>query len=129
MDVSHFLAQALGLYFLLISIVILMQKNYVAGLMADLFKHPSVHFLLGFNVLILGILLVLSHREWTASWEVMITIIAWITLIKGFFNLAFPQIAKKMTTKVTKSSIALGFSLAINVLLSLYFCYFGFWVL
>ena len=46
----------------------------------------------GFTLLVMGALLVQYHNIWVKDWTVLITILAWAILIKGFLLIAYPQV-------------------------------------
>lgn len=87
MNTSVFLAQAMGLYFMIISVSVLINKNRMPSVIFELMKNPALQFLMGLNILIIGLLLILSHNMWVLSWQAIITIISWAIFIKGVLNL------------------------------------------
>ncbi|MCW8418882.1 hypothetical protein OQJ18_03350 [Fluoribacter dumoffii] len=126
MNISVFLAKAMGLYFLIISISVLINKNRMPSVVSELMKNPALQFLMGLNILIIGLLLILTHNIWVSSWQVLITIIAWAVFIKGVLNVAFPNLAQRMTKPFLQSQSIPYFAILINFLLGLYLCYYGF---
>ncbi|MGX6643213.1 hypothetical protein [Legionella pneumophila] len=126
MNTSVFLAKAMGLYFLIISISVLINKNRMPSVISELMKNPALQFLMGLNILIIGLLLILTHNIWVLSWQVIITIIAWAVFIKGVLNVAFPTLAQRMTKPFLQSQSIPYFAIFINFLLGLYLCYYGF---
>lgn len=126
MNISVFLAKAMGLYFLIISISVLINKNRMPSVVSELMKNPALQFLMGLNILIIGLLLILTHNIWVSSWQVLITIIAWAVFIKGVLNVAFPNLAQHMTKPFLQSQSIPYFAILINFLLGLYLCYYGF---
>lgn len=129
MDISIFLAKVMGLYFIIISLSLLIIKNRMKSIISGIFRNSSLQFVMGFIILIIGLLLVISHNIWTNSWQVLITIIAWLTLIKGILNLSFPKIIEKMTTPFLKSKILPYVSIMLNFLVGVFLCYHAFCIL
>jgi hypothetical protein len=50
----------------------------------------------GMWILILGTIMVLFHNVWIAGWPVIITILGWLTLIKGAMFIIFPGVVRSM---------------------------------
>ncbi|QRN03337.1 hypothetical protein GH742_05355 [Legionella sp. MW5194] len=88
---SLLISQVLGFYLLIVAIVMLTRAGYYRNLMTNL--HEGSHaILIGATFsLIIGIILVLVHNLWVWDEEVIITIIAWLILIKSVLWLAFPE--------------------------------------
>lgn len=85
------LAQAIGLYLLFIGIIMVARASYYQQVLTHLKAGSSSIVLAGSFGLILGIFLVLVHNIWIAESEVLITLIAWLVLIKSLLWLSFPE--------------------------------------
>lgn len=83
-------------------------------------------FIAGFFTLILGVLLVVSHNRWVWNWRVIITVIAWLTLIKGASIILYPIFIDKMTLLFLQNMNAAYVAAGIDFLLGGLLCYFGF---
>jgi len=92
MNASLFLAQAFGLYFVLVGLAMILRWDIVKGWMNDLAGNKTVVFGAGIFALMLGIPLILTHNVWSGGWPVLITILVWITFIKGVVNTFAPEI-------------------------------------
>lgn len=126
MDVSIFLAKALGLYYVIVAIAMLVNYSKFTAFLNDYAKNPSLLLLSGFITLILGILLVLSHNVWEASWRVLITVIAWMALVKGIICLVCPKWQLGMIKRCGKSKKSYYSAVFVTLLLGIVLCYFGF---
>jgi hypothetical protein len=91
MDISLFLAQVFGLYFILAGVVILVRPGAATELIR-LFADRRAVYLSGFVALIVGIPLVLVHNIWDGSWRVFVTGLVWLTLLKGITLLFVPRL-------------------------------------
>lgn len=87
MEISVFLARVIGLYFVIISLFMLIRHKSAASMLKDFATQRGVLLLNAIITLIIGILLVVSHNLWVADWRVVITIIAWLVLIAGIVRL------------------------------------------
>jgi hypothetical protein len=96
------------------------------SIIAGIIKNPALQFIMGINVLIIGLFLTLSHNIWVSSWQVLITIIAWAVLIKGVFYVTLPDLAQRFVKAFLQSQSTLYLAILINFLLGIYLCYYGF---
>ena len=99
MDLSVYLAKVIGLYFFVVSFGLLINGKNLKPILIDFLKSPPLVFLSGFLALIIGLLLITSHNIWVMGWPVLITIIGWLSLIKGVVRVICPQF---VVTKVQK---------------------------
>jgi hypothetical protein len=95
-------------------------------LIIDLIKNPPLLFLSGFIALIVGILLVVSHNIWAADWRVVITIVAWLSLVKGIIRIMVPQFGIKSTQKFMESNIYYYISAIFTLLIGIFFICHGY---
>ncbi|WP_058535129.1 hypothetical protein [Legionella saoudiensis] len=120
MDRSRFLAKAMGIYLLIVSLSIFINMHSFVNLVNEMTKNEPLLFVTGFFTLIIGILLVLSHNIWQWDWRVLITVIAWLTLLKGASLILHPAMLYTYTATINYITAA------IDVILGVILCYFGF---
>lgn len=92
-----FLAQAIGLYLLIIAIIMLTRASYYQEILTHLKVGSTTVVVTATLGLILGIIIVLSHNIWIRESEVLITLIGWFLLIKSIFWLSFPEFMVRIT--------------------------------
>jgi hypothetical protein len=126
MNVSKFLSKVIGMYFIIISIAMLSNMNQFINQMNGLIHDEPLIFTTGFFTLILGILLVVSHNIWQWNWRVIITIIAWITLIKGVSIILCPQMMSNITMFFVSHVVVIYIAAVIDFILGVLLCYYGF---
>ena len=56
----------------------------------------------GYITFLMGLVTVILHNVWTASWEVVITILGWSTLLKGISKIGFPEMIHKQAQRFKK---------------------------
>jgi hypothetical protein len=84
-------------------------------------KSASLCYLGGFMALLFGLVILQFHSEWVAGWPVIITILGWITVVKGVVLILFPGVLSSAWTPLTATvpmAISLGISLVIGVFLT-----------
>jgi hypothetical protein len=91
MEISYFLGRALGIYLLIVSLSMLFNHRVFFNTFQQWNEQPGTITLTAFISIILGILMVLVHNIWVLDWRIIITILAWLTLIKGIVRLNFPH--------------------------------------
>lgn len=92
MNISLFLAKAFALYFMITGVAMLFNRENLKQAMQALAENSGIRLFSAVITLILGIILVLSHNVWVMHWPVVITVLCWITLVKGTVRLLFPKI-------------------------------------
>ena len=108
MSISIFLGQVLGVYLFLSSIAMLINfKFYKKHILEYVIKNPALLLICGGVSFIIGLIIVVTHNIWIVSWEVVVTIIGWIILIKGLWILFFPKSISKMFIKKKKDHFGL----------------------
>ncbi len=126
MEISIFLAKVLGIYLLVIGLSMLINGKTIKPLLTNIINDPSLLFVTGFIALILGILLVVSHNIWAADWRIVITIVAWMALLKGIIRIACPQFAFNASKKWVENSFNYNISMILVLLIGLFLSYHGF---
>jgi len=125
MDPSLFLAKVVGLYLLIISIALLNNRANFMRMVDDLVSSPGVTAVSGIVALILGILMVVVHNIWVWDWRVVLTLLAWITLLKGVLRLFVPDSIERMAKWYHNRAFYYGTGI-LTLLLGVFLCYHGF---
>jgi hypothetical protein len=125
MDITFFLAKALGMLMTIVGASLIAHPNFFNSIAADYSKNYATIYLGAISALILGILIVLTHNVWIAHWPVIITLLGWLSLIKGAALLLFPAHVKLwMDTYLPKANFrAIGTA---YLILGLFLCWMGF---
>jgi hypothetical protein len=71
---------------------------------------------------IIGMILITFHNVWVKNWTTVITVIAWISLIKGIMLIAFPKFIS-LFKDVYKNNFIWGL---VVIIIGLVFGYLGF---
>jgi len=95
--------QFFGLAMFPIGVGMLVHPEMLAKMFRNLEHDPVAVYLSGFMSLFIGYLLVAFHNVWSFDRTVIITIIGWLALLKGFSLLLFPTSLFSVSKKLTKS--------------------------
>lgn len=125
MTTSIVLAQIIGLYLVLISFALLMNKAYYQEALITMSQNSGVMFLIAVISLLCGILLVVFHNIWVFDWRVVITLLAWLGFWKGVVRLFFPTAIVKWSQSLQNNCVYYS-SLGVCAVLGLYLIYKGF---
>ena len=90
METSKILARIIGPVMIIPAIGIFLNFNTYQGMIGEFSKSPSLCYLGGFMALLMGLVILQFHNKWEAGWPVVITILGWITIIKGVALIIFP---------------------------------------
>ena len=84
------LAEAIGLYMIVVGIGGLVSPSRWRAMMDDLDRSPGLVMALGFPVFVVGTALVLIHSIWTDPLAVIVSLIGYVALFEGALLLATP---------------------------------------
>jgi len=86
---SYLFAQAFGLYFVIMAVILLSRKNYYRN---RLMQKPTYPSLLSCSLsLFIAILFVLLHNIWVMQPKVYVTLVCWLFLIRSILWLSIPE--------------------------------------
>lgn len=97
---SFILAQALGLFLLIMAIIMLSRAQYYKNLIQNLVLDNGVIFVGASFLLLLGLFFVIVHNIWVAEPRVIVTIISWLILIEAVLWLAIPEYMLELCKKI-----------------------------
>ena len=100
MDTSIFLAKLIGPILAVIGLGLLINRAGYQAVAEEVVKSRVQLWLSGVLALTAGLAIVLSHNEWDLSWEVIITIIGWLAILRGLLRLLIPQQIGDFLTRV-----------------------------
>ncbi|MBF8263965.1 MAG: hypothetical protein HW387_1630 [Parachlamydiales bacterium] len=89
--VSSFFAQVIGFYLFFICLAMLLQPQRFKKIMTEVLAHPASLFVCAATNILFSLVVLVPHNLWVANWQVLITIIAWLALLKGLVTLFFPE--------------------------------------
>ena len=118
-------SQILGIVLTVSGLSLLFNKKGVTSLVEDLTRNQGLLWLLGFFALVMGAVLVGLNKVWSSGVQLLVTIIGWLTLIKGAFILLFPNTAVSLSKKWNNAGL-FAFSGLGALVLGLILLYVGF---
>ena len=126
MDLSIFLAKVLGIYLLVMFFSMLINMKSYKVVFTDVSTNPSLILLSGVLSLIVGLLIVVGHNVWVADWRVLITIVGWLSLLKGIVRTVFPDFVARSVVNAMRTNTVYYVSEVIILVLGIYLTYMGY---
>lgn len=127
MMLSLFLAKLIGLYLVLISGAMLLNRRDISLLFGIYTKNPKAIYMTGIVDTFAGLAIVLSHNIWAWDFRGVITFVGWMLLLRGAGRLLAPDMVAKSLTRFKKMGQGAMLVMLICVfLVGLYLAYMGF---
>ncbi|MGY8691251.1 MAG: hypothetical protein ACKVHP_26360, partial [Verrucomicrobiales bacterium] len=108
MNTSRYLARAFGLGGLSIILIGLVTQGRLLDAMIESMAEPSYLLSSGLMTLIIGVAIVVGHNIWDGSWRVVITVVGYLSLVKGFVILVWPEAMVKIVNGMVESGAIWG---------------------
>jgi uncharacterized membrane protein len=127
MDISIFLAKALGLVLFFRGTTIVLHYRQLRKNVTEAMDNYFLNMMLGIMVLVMGVLVVLSHSVWEGpAWVLLVTLTGWLMLIKGALIMLLPT--KNLTQMIRYFNTDTWYMASgiISVILGAYLTYMGF---
>lgn len=125
MELSLILAKILGLYLVIVAIAMLVKPSGFVNTFKDLIGSPGKLGYAGLLSVLFGVILVSIHNIWVANWHVVITLLGWLTLIRGVVRLFFPNVAASLANNLSNKPFYYTVAI-IGLLIGLFLVYHGY---
>ncbi len=89
MEITIFLARFWGSLFMILGGLSVGAR--LLGRIIGYTEERAVTIATGYITFLLGLATVVAHNVWVADWPVAITILGWVTLLKGIEKIGFPD--------------------------------------
>jgi hypothetical protein len=90
MNIANKLAVLMGSALVIVGIT-LFNKSFFNAVMTDLANSKGLLWVTGFITLVMGMVIVALYNVWSADWRVLVTLLGWLTVIKGAVIMLFPS--------------------------------------
>lgn len=86
-----FLSKLLGIYCIIVALSMIVSRQLVVETVITLVHNPPALFFAGLIAMVIGLAMILAHNIWSGgALPVIVTLIGWLTLIKGLLFLFLP---------------------------------------
>ncbi len=124
MEIVNFLAQFWGFSLIIVSLAFLIKPKHVENILT-LVEDTKNELVFGILNVMLGIALILWYNVWDSSWRVIITILAWLILVRGIVCLFFPEVIKTGAAKVKSHKEWVSYALVVCIIIGCLLAYLG----
>ena len=115
MDSTMILAQALGLILFIVGIGMLTRRKFVSEAIENAVQNPGTLFLMCIVALIIGALMVTTQAAWY-GWQIVITLIGWVALLKGLLIILFPRSMATLYRKCAKPDMIVIWGMLVTII-------------
>ncbi len=102
---SVVLAKILGLYFLSVGLAFIINPDRLRQLYPQIKRDENFLLLGGMLALLIGAFVVALHNIWSLDWPLIITVLGWWSLLKGFGLLVYPDFIKYFSFLENRSNL------------------------
>jgi hypothetical protein len=106
MDISIAISQVLGIVLAVMGLSIVVDRKNVSAALERV-QDRGYLWLWGFLTLTIGAVIVVMNNMWTSGLPLLVTVLGWLTLIKGAFLVLFPGLAIALYRKFNNDSVLL----------------------
>ena len=116
----------MGYFMFLTGSALFLSKETRTAMLENMKNNESFLIAMGYITLLIGLPIVILHNVWELSVLGFVTLMGWVTLIKGIFFLAKPSIVKKkeLSEKNLKIRGAIGAVIGLGIM---YCGYYPYW--
>jgi hypothetical protein len=122
---SFVFAKILGIYFLAIGLAFFINTDRLKNIYAQVRKDENFLLMGGMMAILLGAVIISLHNIWVFNWPVIITLVGWWSLIKGFALFANPKFITLFSFIENRSTIFYKVTSAVYIVIGLFLLYQG----
>ena len=126
MGSANFIAQIIGLLFSIDAVGVLINTAIYRRMVEEFTESPALRYLGGILALFFGLFILNFNNAWTADWTVIITIIGWLSVVKGVLLIVFPKVYLQFTNWMRMGDAVMRYMGIIYLLLGLFLTFKGF---
>ena len=117
MQTSIFIAKLMGPILLAVGLSFLINEKSARAMAKDVFGSPGLIILFGIVDLLLGLVLVAIHNVWVMDWRVIITVLGWLSIVRGLVRILFaPYVMKNGPKMLKKEGVLMGIAIVMLIL-------------
>jgi hypothetical protein len=88
---TRMFARVIGPYLLIVTVTAILRASDMRTLLSEFGANSVWPFVTGAFVLPSGLVVVALHQSWRGAAAILVSLLGWLTTLKGFFLLAIPQ--------------------------------------
>ncbi|MBI5572044.1 MAG: hypothetical protein HY914_19025 [Desulfomonile tiedjei] len=127
METARTLARIIGPIQVIAAIGLVLNRETGQRLIEEFSKSASLCYLGGFMALLLGLVILEFHHTWEARWPVIITLMGWLSVVKGVALVAFPGATVSLWHPLLGTTTPLLVAAAIHLVVGAFLTVKGYW--
>ena len=121
MDITILVAKILGIYLVVSGLFLIIRGKTIPHLLKDFFDHPATVYLTGIILIFLSSMYLIQYNVWDGTWRALVTLFAWLVMLKGLAYIFVPQALGEASIKRFKGLFGVYGLIAILIGLYLFF--------
>jgi len=117
MDITTLVLKLLAIYLVIGGLFLIFKGKTLPIILRDFFNHPAAVYLMGILLIFLSSMYLIQYNIWDGTWRVLVTIFAWLVMLKGLMYIFVPKMLSDMASKFRKSFGLYGF---VSIVVGLY---------
>ena len=121
MTTSRYIARLMGPVLLIIGIGMIMgmltEGDAYSSLLKEFIGSRALIFVTGVLALVAGLAVINAHNLWVRDWRVIVTVLGWLFILRGFMNLVFPATVQTLGDRMIASHAGVLAGAAVTVVL------------
>lgn len=90
-DLTMYLAQVFGLFFIIMGVVMMAKQKFMIPAMGMFVKEKSERFIFSTFEVLAGLFFVLGYQDWSGPVESILSVMAWLFVLEGLSYVALPE--------------------------------------
>lgn len=103
--ISEVMARILGIIFVVLGLSMAFNKKFTAAAVQEMMQNKGLLWLGGLIALSMGAVIVALNNIWTWGLPLVITIMGWMSLLKGLLILVFPNSTISLYKKINNQTL------------------------
>jgi hypothetical protein len=114
---SIFIAKLMGPILFVVALSILIDQKSMRAMAKEALGSHALIYVFGVLDLLLGLVLVTVHNVWVMDWRLIITLIGWLSILRGLARIFFaPYFMKNAPKLLKKEGLLMGIAIVMLVL-------------
>ncbi len=118
-------ARVLGPYLVIVTITAVARASQMRTLASEFGANPAWAWVTGAFILLAGLVVVALHQYWGSAAAIIVSVLGWMTALKGLFLLAIPRSYVSAVNSAVDPSIWWRAGFVVIALVGLYLTYVG----
>ncbi|PHR58018.1 MAG: hypothetical protein COA47_10940 [Robiginitomaculum sp.] len=126
METSILIAKILGPLYLVSGFAWVFNRDAYGKMMTDFTQQRGLLYVSAVLAFLFGAVILTFHNIWTANWQVLITMLGFLGLLKGLTLLVFPEMAMKMANALIGNQRLTGLLFVVVFMVGAILVWFGY---